>query len=389
MPPVQMLALALPSLDGLEKIALFLLMLSVLVVLHEGGHFLIARWNGVRVNDFAVGFGPPLLKWTSPRSGTNYRLNLLPIGGYCAMQGEDGRTSEAEQQRQFREQKDSAPATAAGPGDNFQAKTTWQRLSIVVAGPVANFILAYVILLVAAMTFGVASATSSSTVIGPLQDGSPGAKAGLAVGDTIDSVDGVAVNDGDVLVKKIQASAGVPLLLGFVRHGVQHTVTVVPRADKEKGKTIGRIGFLRIQRFERVGFFAAFPVAWLEFADQSVAQLSGMAQLVTHPVERASSVSGVIGMERAASAMQDLGWAPYLSLAAAISIALGILNLFPFPALDGGRAAFILAEILRGRPVDPEKEALVHVTGFALLMVLMVFVAYHDIANIISGKGVF
>ena len=88
-----MLALALPSLDGLEKIALFLLMLSVLVVLHEGGHFLIARWNGVRVNDFAVGFGPTLLKWTSPRSGTNYRLNLLPIGGYCAMQGEDGRTS--------------------------------------------------------------------------------------------------------------------------------------------------------------------------------------------------------------------------------------------------------------------------------------------------------
>jgi regulator of sigma E protease len=94
-------------------------------------------------------------------------------------------------------------------------------------------------------------------------------------------------------------------------------------------------------------------------------------------------------MERAASETQDLGWAPYLSLAAAISIALGILNLLPFPALDGGRAMFILAEMLRGRPVDPEKEALVHVTGFAVLMVLMVFVAYHDILNIVSGKGIF
>ena len=86
---------------------------------------------------------------------------------------------------------------------------------------------------------------------------------------------------------------------------------------------------------------------------------------------------------------QDLGWGPYLSLAAAISIALGVLNLFPFPALDGGRAVFIIAEMLRGRPVEPEKEALVHITGFAVLMVLMVFVAYHDIANIVTGKGVF
>src|ERR1700722_1724887 len=108
-----------------------------------------------------------------------------------------------------------------------------------------------------------------------------------------------------------------------------------------------------------------------------------------HPVQHASSLSGPIGMERAASATQDLGWGLYLSLAAAISIALGILNLLPLPALDVGPAVFILAEMLRGRPVDPEKEALVHVTGFALLMVLMVFVAYHDIANIINGKGVF
>jgi regulator of sigma E protease len=100
-------------------------------------------------------------------------------------------------------------------------------------------------------------------------------------------------------------------------------------------------------------------------------------------------MSGVIGMERAASAYQDIGWGPYLQLAAAISIALGIFNLLPIPALDGGRAIFILAEMLRGRPVDAEKEALVHFTGMAVLMVLMVSVAFHDIANIVSGKGVF
>jgi regulator of sigma E protease len=226
-------------------------------------------------------------------------------------------------------------------------------------------------------------------VIGPLQDGSPGAKAGLAIGDRIVTVNGASMTDGNALVKKIQASAGVPLTIGFMRHGALQSVVVTPRAEKVDGKTIGRIGFLRIPQFQRVGITSAFPIAWAEFADQTTAQVTGVFALFMHPVEHASSLSGVIGMERAASATQDLGWAPYLSLAAAISIALGILNLLPFPALDGGRGVFIIAEMLRGKPVDPEKEALVHVTGFAVLMVLMVFVAYHDIANIVSGKGVF
>jgi regulator of sigma E protease len=377
------LALAVPSLDALGKIAVFLLMLSILVVLHEGGHFLLARWNGVAVNDFAVGFGPTLLKWTSPRSGTNYRLNLLPIGGYCAMQGEDGNTNEAAQQRTFR-----AKAGERSAADNFQGKTTWQRLSIVVAGPVANFILAYVILFVAAVAFGTVS-TTFSTTIGPVQPGTPAAKAGLQIGDKIVAIDGVTYTNGDKLVGKIQGSAGRPLQLTILRHGSELTVTVTPAAFKEKGRTIGRIGFLRIPEYKRVGPVEAIAAAGDEYVQTVVMQLNGYGALITHPVQNAANISGVIGMERAASAYQDIGWAPYLSLAAAISIALGVLNLLPFPALDGGRAVFILAEMLRGRPVEPEKEALVHVTGFAVLMVLMVFVAYHDIANIVSGKGVF
>src|SRR5579864_5514646 len=127
-------------LAGAGKILVFLVMLSVLVVLHELGHFIVARLNRVRVNDFAVGFGPTLLKWTSPRSGTNYRINLLPLGGYCAMKGEDGKSSEAEQQREFRQRGDYED-------DNFQAKSPLARLWIVLAGPVANFVLAFAILL--------------------------------------------------------------------------------------------------------------------------------------------------------------------------------------------------------------------------------------------------
>ncbi len=114
--------LALPSFAAIGKIVVFLVMLSVLVVLHEFGHFIVARWNHVRVNDFALGMGPTLLKWTSPRSGTNYRLNLFPIGGYCAMQGEDGKTNEAVQQRRFLAEGESEE------DGNFQAKSPVRRL---------------------------------------------------------------------------------------------------------------------------------------------------------------------------------------------------------------------------------------------------------------------
>ena len=362
------LATPIPGLEGLGKILVFLMMLSLLVVLHEGGHFLVARRNGVRVNDFAVGFGPTLLKWTSPRSGTNYRLNLLPVGGYCAMQGEDGHTNEAEQQRAFR---------AAGPSaqsDNFQSKTTWQRLAIVVAGPIANLVLAYAIFALGAAAFGIAT-NGFTAQVGPVKPDSPAMRAGLQMGDEI--------------VDKIRNSAGIPLKLTYSRHGIETTVPVTPDKVADNGKTVGQIGFQRTPIYKRVGPFDALAVAGLEMRDQTVGQIGALADLIRHPIQRGPQMSGVIGMERAASAYQDIGWGPYLQLAAAISIALGIFNLLPIPALDGGRAIFILAEMLRGRPVDAEKEALVHFTGMAVLMVLMVSVAFHDIANIVSGKGVF
>jgi len=404
------LAYSLSSLDGLGKIAVFLIMLSVLVVLHEAGHFLFARLHGVRVNDFAVGFGPTLLKWTSPRSGTNYRVNLLPIGGYCAMQGEDGKTSEAEQQRDFRDHQappDALPSAGASGAvavlerpqtastvspvrqdDNFQSKPAWQRLSIIVAGPIANFVLAYVILLFAAVAFGIAS-DNASPQIGMLLPNSPAVRAGLHMGDAIVAIDGVAYTTGEGVIKKIHGSANKPLRITYRRHGSDATVTVTPYKAQNGHGSEGRIGFTPMPTFQRVGILHAIPIAATEVYNGAAMQVAGYAELLSHPRQHFSSLSGVIGMGRVASAEQDLGWAPYLQFAAVISIALGILNLLPFPALDGGRAVFIVAEMLRGRSVEPEKEALVHVTGFAVLMVLMVFVAYRDIANIVSGKGIF
>ncbi len=372
--------LAPSALDGVWKVVVFLLMLSVLVVLHEAGHFVLARRNGVRVNDFAVGFGPTLLKWTSPRSGTNYRLNVLPIGGYCAMQGEDGGKNEAEQQREFRE-------TAGAPSDNFQAKPAWRRLSIIVAGPLSNFLLAYVIMFAAAISVGIAS-PNISPQIGILMPNSPAVKAGFQTGDHIIAIDGKRYARGDDVVAKIHASAGRRLHITIARHGALQTMAVTPMSAQVGGKREGRIGFTAIPTFERVGIVAAFPIAAIEFKNLLVGQVGGYVALFSHFKENAGALQGPIGMERAASTLQDLGWGPYLDLAATISIALGLINLLPFPALDGGRGVFIIAEMLRGRPVEPEKEAIVHFTGFAVLMALMVFVAFHDISNIVSGKGV-
>jgi regulator of sigma E protease len=368
-------------LENIEKIAVFILMLSVLIVLHEAGHFIVARLNGVRVNDFAIGFGPTLLKWTSPRSGTNYRINLLPIGGYCAMQGEDGKTNEAEQQRTARSRNDLAP-------DNFQAKSTRQRLAIVVAGPVANFILAYLIMFVSAITFGVGS-DKLSTLVGPLSPGFPAAAAGMQMGDRIVAIDGVPYDDGSTLVDKIHSSIGKTLAVTYLHDGIRKTVKLTPRASTLLGKRVGLIGFRPMPIYQRVGPLEAARLAGVYLWIDIKGNLEGLGQLVVHPAQQAAGVTGVIGMERAAASLQDLGWAPYLDLAALISIALGIFNLLPIPALDGGRASFIVAEMIRGRPVDPEREAFVHFAGFAVLMVLMVFVAYHDVANIVSGKGVF
>jgi regulator of sigma E protease len=376
------LALALPPLDGIGKILLFLVMLSILVVLHEAGHFIVARRNGVRVNDFAVGFGPTLLKWTSPRSGTNYRINLLPLGGYCAMQGEDGKTSEAEQQRQFL-------AEHVSGSDNFQAKAPWRRLAIVVAGPIANFVVCFLILFLAAITFGIDTG-AATTRIGLVQSGTPGALAGLEPGDSIDAIDGVRFSNGDTLLKKIQASAGVPLKVEFSHQGVRRTAVIVPKAvDIGNKKMVGQIGFQRVFAFQRVNPIEAVTLSGYGTWRLIALTFDGLAKLITNPRVSAANVGGPIAMGRAASAFQDLGWASYLQYAAMLSVALGFFNLLPIPALDGGRAMFILVEMLRGRPVDPEREALVHFAGFAVLMVLIIFVAFHDVANIVSGKGIF
>lgn len=364
-----------------EKLLLFLIMLSVLVVLHEYGHFLLARRNGVRVDDFALGMGPTLLKWSSKRSGTNYRLNLLPIGGYCAMKGEDGKTTESEQQRAFR-------TDGKHDDDNFQAKTPLQRLAIVVAGPVANFIVALVLLFLSAAVFGVAD-RAPTTKVYQLLPGYPAQQAGLHPGDVITQINGVPMRDGDQLVGVIHDAPGKTLAVTYERGGRATTVSITARGVRDHGKLQGRLGFSPMPAMRRAGVVEAAQDAWAQFAAVFSGTLNILGQLVTNFASTAGQLQGPIGIAQVSAQVADFGWGAYLSLAATLSISLGIFNLLPIPALDGGRGLFILVEMLRGKPVDPEKEALVHVGGFAALIVVMLAVAYHDIARILAGQAAF
>lgn len=413
-----MILLAAASLIGFEKVLTFLIMLSVLIVLHEFGHFVMARRNGVRVNEFAVGFGPRLAAWTSPKSGTIYSIRAFPIGGFCAMEGEDGRVSEAEQQRNFRASRQGGAASTAHalapmanaqtapqtmtvrratPPDadtttvesNFQSKSPWRRLAIILAGPFANFLLCYVVLLVGALAFGVASDKANQPVVGEVLPGSPAEIAGIRPGDRIVAINNVPVTNGRRLVDTIHASLGHKLDLVYERNGQRTEIFVTPKpCPSSVGRIRGCIGFSPVPAYERVGFKDAVRESGQEFVGIADQTIGSIVLLVTQFSKYAPQISGPIGMGQVAVTVQDWGWGPYFSLAATISFALGLFNLLPIPALDGGRAAFIIAELIRGRPVDPEKEAIVHLAGFAALMALIMLVAFHDIARIVSGQGV-
>lgn len=375
-----MLALTMVSPGELGKVVIFLITLSILVVLHEYGHFLVARRNGVQVNEFACGFGPKLLSWTSPRSGTTYSLRALPIGGYCAMEGEDNKTSEAEQAREFA----SAPQRDA---KNFQAKSPWARLAIVAAGPVANFILAFLILLISGFAFGVQSDTPVP-VVGPVIAGSAAEHMGLQFGDKIVAINGAAVKSGERLLTLVHGSLHKKIAVTYDRKGTETTVSGVPQpCPVQVGPNKGCLGFSPQVSYAREGFFATIAASGTAYVNLIDGEFQSLGMIVTHFTQYASQIRGPIGIGQAAVQVQDYGWPYYFSLAALLSFALGFFNLLPLPALDGGRGAFVIAELLRGKPVDPEKEAMVHIAGFAVLMVLMLVIAFHDVSRIVSGGG--
>ena len=250
------------------------------------------------------------------------------------------------------------------------------------AGPIANFIVAIVLLFGAALAFGVPGQVPTTQIF-QLVSGYPADRAGMQSGDRIVSIDGRTMADGNQLVNTIHSSLGKRLHVVYEHRGRQISADLTP-VDTKDGKKQGHLGFAPLTEQRHAGVGDAWNWAQGNFTAVTRGTLGVLGMLFSHPQEVAGQVSGPIGMARAAAQAQDFGPFMYLFFAAQISISLGIFNLLPIPALDGGRGIFILFEMLRGRPVDPEKEALVHVGGFAVLIALMIAVSYHDISLALS-----
>jgi regulator of sigma E protease len=359
--PLAMLLAFNPAVIG--QVAIFLIMLAALVVFHEFGHFVFAKRFGVTVEEFAVGFGPRIASVT--RGGTAYSLNALPLGGYCKMLGED-----------------TADDGTANPG-NFQHKPLWQRIVIIVAGPVFNLALAAIVFAFIGTFIGVPK--GATNVIGQLLPDYPAAKAGLQTGDEIVAFNGAPVKSGDELIDAIHSQVHKPVTVDIRRDGVIKHFALVTTSKEQNGKIVGLLGFAPEPAIARTTVLEGVTWGFTAVATAVVAQVVGIVGAVSN--HDASGITGTVGVARVVIQAEKMGLFYVLYLAGELSVVLGLFNLLPIPALDGGRLAFLAVEGVRGRPVDPEKEGLVHLTGFALIMVLFVFITYHDIMQWISGKG--
>lgn len=420
-----------------QVVLLTVLMFFVLVTVHEWGHYYFAKRAGILVREFAIGFGPKLFSYK--RNETQFTLRLLPFGGYARMAGEDpeiieigsGQTiavrlgqdnkvkniyldaldtrknvirgealhTDLENDLQIRLDVDGevttydvhpqammikgTQQTQIAPKDRqFGSKTVGQRALAIVAGPVMNFLLAFVLFAIHLQMVGIPVENPTYVKIGDVSEGMPAQEAGLQKGDIIVSINGEKIGaDYQKMIDLTSESKGKEMKWMLQRGDETLNVTLVPRSME--GQEGGKIGITPELPTRKAGVGETLTGSGKAMVDTTEAIFLGFKQLINKfnmddiggPV-RTFEVTGQI-------AQQGIQYLTYW--AAILSLYLGIFNLLPIPALDGSRLAFLGVEALRGKPVDPSREGMVHFVGFALLFLLMIAVTYNDILRLISG----
>ena len=355
-----------------------LLVFSAVIAIHEFGHFTVAKLCGIQVNEFSIGMGPVL--WKKNHKGTQYSLRALPVGGFVALEGEESPESQqAEAAHTVQEQ--PAPETEAPvqpTGIPLNEAPVWQRALVMVAGAVMNFVLGFVVLvvLIAAQNEPITSKT-----IYAIQDGALCGQTGLQAGDKVLAVNGRRCFVANDILYELVRTRSYSADFTVLRDGqkVQLPGVQFDTWQDEQGETHMSIGF-SVYGLEKT------PGNVLREASNSVLYygrivFTSLIDLLRGR-ESINNLSGPVGIVSAIGQAASYGWQDLLELLALITVNLGILNLLPFPALDGGRLVFLLVEAVRGKPVPPEKEGLVHMIGMACLMLLMVFVLYNDLTKI-------
>ena len=342
------------------KIILAILIFSLIIIIHELGHFLLAKRGGIRVNEFSLGMGPTLL---SRQIGeTRYSLKLLPFGGSCMMEGEDGESDKE---------------------DSFGAKSVWTRISVVAAGPVFNFILAFLLALIIIGSIGY-----DAPVVVAVSEDYPAQAAGMQAGDRI-----IKMNDTNIHVYRevslyVQMHQGETVTVVYERDGERHSVTLEPKQSESGTWYLGFRGSgvrTKGNVLQTIGYSAYEVKYWISTTIKSL----GMMIRGDVGVDDISGPVGIVNTigETYEASRQDGAyyvWLNMLYISILLTANLGVMNLLPIPALDGGRLVFLLLEAIRGKRIDPEKEGMVHFVGLMLLMALMVLVMFNDVRNIFT-----
>lgn len=374
--------------DVLGTVAAFLAVLVVLVLAHELGHFIAAKRAGITVQEFGIGFPPRIgsVVWR----GTRYSLNWIPLGGFVKMLGEDG-DAEAEKMRHSGLSEAAVDKAMAGA---FNRKPVWVRIVVLLAGVVMNFLLAGALFSVA-LSMPIPEGRGPLTVE-EIQPGSPAEEHGLQVGDEIVAADGRTFEVSSELTEYVRSQAGSPVELTIARDGAQMSLVVEPRVltDAERALGQGAVGFTYSP--ERVVDTPSTVSGPIDALTQGYGEAAFLAWRI--PGGLADAVGGLLGLnDSAGTAVGPIGiadqtgrilQAPLVSqliFIGLLSVNLAVLNVLPFPPLDGGRIVVVLVEALRRRRLPAEREALIYLTGFMVLIFLVILISIQDVQRLIEG----
>lgn len=346
----------------------FIVIFGVVVIAHEFGHFLLAKAGGIHVVEFSVGMGPTLC--SVQKKGTKYSLKLFPIGGACMFEGEDGLNLKEGEESQ----------------GSFLKANVWRRISTVLAGPVFNFILAFLIAFIMVNMTGIIAIRDP--IASQVAEGSGAQAAGLQDGDRILSINGEKMRLFTEIPLYMQTSyTGGELEMVYERDGIEYTAMVTPQYDAASGIYV--LGIMN-EAFLQPKGVETFKYAWYEMRYSVKYAYKSLGMIFRGRISR-QDIAGPVGIAvnvvgKTYDEAKEYGWQSVLlnmlNIMLMLSVNLGILNLLPVPALDGGRLVFLLLEVIRGKPVPPEKEGMVHFVGLMFFMVLMVVIFFNDLSNI-------
>lgn len=355
----------------------FFTVLTIVVFFHELGHFLVARWCGVKVSAFSIGFGPEIGGFND-RHGTRWKLSWIPLGGYVKFMDDDNAASVPSHET-------IAKMSAEERAGSFHAKPLWQRAAVVVAGPVANFILAIVIFTFWFWSQGVY--TTEARVDDVLPD-SPAARAGIKAGDVVTAIEGQPITVFEQIQRNVSLNVGKTLTFEVNRGGQKLDIPVMPEVREqvdEKGDTIRlvQIGVKRVTGQDGMtryqpGFFEAIGIAGDRTWFVVTSTMGYFADVVTGR-QGTDQLGGPIRIADVAGRVATQGLEYIIQLAAFLSVSVGLINLFPIPMLDGGHLMFYAIEAVRGRPLNERHQEIGFRIGMALVLSLMIFATFNDL----------